>query len=83
MNKFTILPLMAKCPVCGGSPYCEEVEPWDKRNGPVPWSAGCYKRSGPEHFIGANGATRIEAVRHWNSEAARIAAILADAAAGI
>lgn len=68
-------PAIRRCPVCGAEPYIEEVEPWDRKNGPAPWAAGCYKMIPFEHFVGINGDSEADAKRLWNIEADKVAAL--------
>lgn len=51
------------CPVCDKEPYVEEC--WARG----PWAVGCYGVFPTEHFVGANGSTRLETIRKWNAEA--------------
>lgn len=72
MNVVAMKPAVKNCPICGGSPYVEEVEPWNTKNGPAPWAAGCYRMVPFEHFVGVNGDTERDAIREWNTEAGKI-----------
>lgn len=67
----SVLPLVQKCPVCGGEPDIGQTEPWPKEHGPAPWYAGCYRVTPIEHFVGVNGDTRLETVKAWNTEVAK------------
>ncbi len=53
------------CPYCKRRPHLERCEPWSEKYGAQPWYVGCYQSGDDEHFIGANGDTRDEAIRNW------------------
>jgi len=38
------------------------------------WHAGCYSLRPDEHYIGVNADSRLDAVRQWNAEVAKIEA---------
>ena len=68
-NAIAILPLAITCPICSSAPYVEEC--WHKG----PWAVGCYKMLPFEHFVGVNGDSRLDAIREWNIEAVKVAAL--------
>lgn len=59
---------MTLCPYCKRPPKVERCEPWPASSGPQPWYVGCYQPGNAEHFIGANGDTREDALRNWERE---------------
>lgn len=59
---------MTPCPYCNRQPSVERCEPWSRSDGPQPWYVGCYQGGSGEHFIGANGDTREDAMRNWERE---------------
>jgi len=75
MSVVALRPAVRKCPICGGEPYIEEVEPWPRDCGPAPWAAGCYRMIPFEHFVGVNGDNEIDARRQWNIKADKVAAL--------
>jgi hypothetical protein len=64
------------CPVCGAKPKVDRCFP-----GPG-WSAGCFSYMVREHYIGANGDTRDEAVAKYNLAVAAHNLGLGEEAAG-
>lgn len=72
MSDFRIMPIAACCPVCGSRPSIEECGPRPRGCPPLGWRAGCYSVIPEEHYIGVNADTRLDAVRQWNQEVAKI-----------
>lgn len=66
------LPEALRCPICGDRPDVGECGPATKETGPLGWYAGCYKPSGPEHCVMANGDTRSQAIINYNAEVAKL-----------
>lgn len=62
--------VLKPCPHCGRDPIIETCEPWPKGLGPQPWHVGCYQGGNDEHYIGADGDTRAEAIANWDREVA-------------
>lgn len=63
-------PAMSPCPYCKREPSVERCEPWSSADGPQPWYVGCYQGGSAEHFIGANGDTKADALKNWEREVA-------------
>ncbi len=61
--------ILKPCPQCGRDPVIERCEPWQKDMGPQPWHVGCYQGGSDEHYVGADGDTRDEAVANWDKAA--------------
>lgn len=59
---------MTPCPYCGRQPEVDKCAPWPRGQGPQPWYVGCYRSGEREHFIGANGDTKAEAMENWERE---------------
>ena len=62
--------VLKPCPYCGRDPVIETCGPWPKDAGPAPWHVGCYAGGNDEHYIGANGDTRADAIAAWDREVA-------------
>lgn len=56
------------CKHCARKPDIDECQPWPADEGDPPWYANCYAMTPTEHCVGANGDTRVEAIRAWNAE---------------
>ncbi len=61
---------VAPCPVCGRAPDIGRCGPWPKKYGPAPWYAACFSMYPREHYMGAGGNSRSEAIDEWNERAA-------------
>jgi hypothetical protein len=75
----TVINMLDPCPVCGGEPHVDQVEPWPANMGPAPWSVGCYRLIPTEHFVGVNGDNRLDAIRNWSAEVEKVKAMRAAA----
>lgn len=58
---------MSPCPHCQRAPSAERCEPWSRKYGPQPWHVGCYRGGGNEHYIGAVGGDKNEALALWEN----------------
>jgi len=67
-----IIPLIQPCPVCGRQPDVDECCGFPKDAGPRAWYANCYRTTPREHCVGVTGDSRLDVVRRWNVEVAKI-----------